>query len=208
MKTKGTARTTSIDWTAAARRVEDSMRAIDSLEQAGAAGHEEILRARTAALAQAPGQARQDGGADDEIEVLVFMVAGERYAFEAARVAQVCPMLPITAIPGLPDFLVGIAVNEGQVFVAVDLRALLELPVARLADPSAIIILRDEHREFGVLAEAIVGVQRYRRAALEPGLPTLANIEKTYLQGVSADRTAILDTEQLLADPRLVVESA
>jgi purine-binding chemotaxis protein CheW len=141
------------------------------------------------------------------IEVLVFHAAGERYAFETTHIAQVCPMLPVTAIPGVPDYVVGIAGVQGEVLSVVDLRSLLDLPLVRLAEPNAIIVLKGEALEFGILAEDIVGIERYPEAALERMPATLADKQKTYLKGVSADRTAILDARQLLSDPRLAVDA-
>ena len=198
---------TSIDWEEVRRRIEQSRQAMEDLNDTDPDRQEQILAERAVALARAVTPSERAVPSGDRIEVLVFQAAGERYAFETAHVAQVTPILPITAIPGVPDFVVGIVAAQGDVLSVIDLRSLLDLPLSNLTEPNAIILLRGETMEFGVLAEAIAGVERYPRASLETELPTLANIEKTYLKGVTPDRTAILDAEQLLADPRMVVEA-
>jgi purine-binding chemotaxis protein CheW len=195
----------TVDWTEMRRRLDESRRTIDRLSGNDPESREQMLRERARKLAQI--ESRTVAAATVErIEVLAFHVGGERYAFEAHRVAQVFPISPITAIPGVPDFVVGIVASGGAVLSVIDLRSLLDLPLAGLQDPTAIIVLRSETMEFGILAESIVGIEHYPLHALEHALPTLSNIEKTYLKGVAPDRTAILDTDRLLSDPRLVVD--
>jgi purine-binding chemotaxis protein CheW len=121
-------------------------------------------------------------------------------------VAQVYPFSPITPIPGAPDFVVGIVAAQGDVLSVVDLRSLLDLPMSGLLEPVAIIALKSETMEFGILAEEVLGVERIPLESIEHELPVLAGKANNYLLGVSANRTAILNAAQLLSDPRLVVE--
>jgi purine-binding chemotaxis protein CheW len=168
------------------------------------AQRQQVLRARAAALARPLAEPAEDGGAD-AIEVLAFEVGGERYAVATGWVAQASAMPPLTALPGVPNYVAGIVPWRGQVLAAVDLRSLLALPLTRLADPAGLVVLQGADMEFGLLADAIVGVQRYPQARLERSLPGLENIRPGYLLGVTPDRTAILDAAALLADTRLVV---
>jgi purine-binding chemotaxis protein CheW len=196
------------DWEDLRRRLANSDRAIDALINPDRRQQAQILGQRVADLAQVSLHPPRADASDEVLEVLVFESAGERYALEASRVAQVCPMSPVTVIPGVPGFVVGIVPHHGNVLSVIDLRSLLNLPLSRLADPAAIIVLESETMAFGILAESIVGVERYTLASLQQAWPALANIEKTYLKGVAPDRTAILDAERLLSDPRLIVDAA
>lgn len=205
---RGQGRRDNIDWSEVHRRLERFRHAVEGLNDNAPERQEQILRERAAGLAKAPADAAPALPPEQSIEVLVFQAAGERYAFDTAHVDQVHPMLPITALPGVPDFVVGIILVEGEALSVLDLRSLLDLPLSRLAEPAAIIVLRNETMEFGVLAEEILGIERHAEAALERALPTLADTAATYLKGVAMDRTAILDAELLLSDPRLVVETA
>lgn len=197
----------NIDWDEVHKRLEQSRQEMDRLDSTDSAVQEQILRERVAVLAQTGSQTAPQAVPEERTEVLVFRVAGERYAFETSRVAQVYPISSITAIPGVPDFVVGIVAIRGEVLSVIDLRSLLDLPLAHLADPGAVVVLQSETMEFGILAEEILGVERYPLQTLERSLPTLSNIEKTYLTGVALDRTAILDADRLLSDTRLVVET-
>lgn len=205
-KHKARSRAGGMDWDGVRQRLERARAAIDEAGASSRDRQEQILRERAVALAQpdaTDAAATQSGGI---IEALVFHAAGERYAFETAYVARVYPIMPITAIPGVPDFVVGIVAAEGELLSVVDLRSLLDLPLSRLAEPKAIVMLQTEAMEFGVLAEEIVGVERHAADSLERELPTLADAEKTYLMGITPSRIAVLDAKRLLSDARLVVD--
>ena len=196
----------AVDWDEIRARLERCRRAID-----GAAEDDDatVLAARARALAALSPQAEPGGGgADDTLEVMVFRCGGECYAFETMHIAHVAPRQPLTRIAGVPNFVAGIVAIEGEVYSALDLRSLLALPVRRLVDQEALILLRGEHMEFGVLADEIVGIERHSRHTLEPTLPTLAAVDQTYLVGITPDRTAILDARRLLGDSALIVDAA
>jgi purine-binding chemotaxis protein CheW len=194
------------DWEALMRRLEASAASLAALGDEDQAARERLLRERAAALAaaSAPTAAARP---DDGIEALAFRCAGERYAFEAACVARVLPLLPLTAIPGLPAFYAGVTMVDGEVLAVLDLRVLLALPVSELTDPSALIVLRGEDKRFAVLAEAVDGACRFAPEGLGHCLPMLADLDKSYLLGVAPDRTALLDARRLLNDSTLVVNA-
>lgn len=197
-------KTPAFDWEEVARRLEASRAALAALDDDDPAAQASLLRERAAALA-APAslQAQQPAG----IEALAFQCAGERYAFDASFVARVLPMLPLTRIPGTPGFIAGVAMSEGEVLAVVDLRVLLALPLAELAEPGALIVLAGEGKVFAVLADAIDGSRRFAPQDMGHCLPTLLDLDKSYLLGVAFDRTALLDARRLLTDSTLVVDA-
>jgi purine-binding chemotaxis protein CheW len=191
------------DWQEVSRRLKASAAALAALGHDDPAAQERLLGERAAALAAAAvaGTEQPAGG----IEVLAFECAGERYAFDAAWVARVLPLPPLTAIPGLPGYYAGICISEGEVLAVLDLRVLLGLPVTQLADPAALIVLRGEDNCFAVLAEAIDGTRHFAPDGMGHCLPMLADLDQSYLLGIAPDRTALLDARRLLTDTTLVV---
>jgi purine-binding chemotaxis protein CheW len=192
----------AVDWDHVRQSLERSRRAIEGIDERDPAA---VLAERTRALAALPAQAGTGAAPGEQLEVLVFSSGGERYAFDTAHIVHVSPRLPLTRIHGVPNYVVGIVAVDGEVYSVVDLRSLLQLPVARLVDPHAIILLRSQAMELGVLAEEIHGVERYPAGALEHALPAHGPA-LACLAGVAADGTAILDAARLLADPALVIE--
>jgi len=59
--------------------------------------------------------------------------------------------------------------------------------------------------EFGILADAILGVRLLSLGQLLPSLPTLTDIRSDYLKGVTEDRLVVLDGGKLLSDCGIVV---
>lgn len=191
------------DWEAVAARLARSMAAAGP-DAAGADERLATLRGRRAALAR-PHAPLEDAAPADALEGLAFEVAGERYAVETRWVAQALALPPLTQLPGAPGYVAGIAAFRGRVVAALDLRSLLQVPLARLTEPAALIVLQGAAMEFGLLADAVLGVERYRRAALSPGVAGGPATQRGYLLGVAPDRTALLDGARLLGDPSLVV---
>lgn len=196
----------AIDWNEVKLRLEKTRIAIENLLEPDPDTQQQILRERAAVLAKSGAREVSPGSVSSTIEVLQFQVAGERYAFETTYISQVYPVSPITHIPGLPNFVVGIVAAQGDVLSVIDLRSLLELPISGLFEPVSIIALKNETMEFGILAEKILGIERFALESIDRELPTLTSKANNYLQGVSTSRTAILNAGQILSDPRLVIE--
>jgi purine-binding chemotaxis protein CheW len=193
------------DWEQLQRRMHASMAALAALGADDPEGRARLLRERAAALA-VPAERGAQAPADG-VEALAFHCAGERYAFETAWVAHVLPMPALTPIPNVPGFIAGVTMWDGEVFAVLDLRVLLALPVSSVAEPAALVVLDGEDRSFAVLADAIIGVQRFPHDALGHCLPALAELDQSYLLGVAPDRTALLDARRLLTDSTLVVDA-
>lgn len=194
------------DWAALTRQVERNQAALDALAGDGHDACARLLRQRAQALASAPAPA-DEGAAADALEVLAFDCAGERYAFETCWVERALPMQPLTALPGVPAHIVGIAMVEGEVLAVLDLRVLLALPLKDIAEPGALVVLRGEDSRFALIADALAGVHKLPSSSLGHSLPALAQLDKSFLLGVAPDRTALLDARRLLTDSTLVVDA-
>ena len=162
-----------------------------------------ILRARAQALARPPEKMPK---AETLLEVLEFRLAQERYAVETAQVGEVCPLKDLTPLPGTPPFVLGIVNIRGRILAVFDLKKFFELPPQGLTDLHRIVIVRCGDLEFGLLADAIVGVRSIAVDSLQPSLPTLTGIRAEYLKGVTSDALVVLDLARLMADPKIIVD--
>ena len=159
-----------------------------------------ILLARARALARPPAQEETATGT----ELLEFRLGGATYALASAHVREVLPLVELTPVPCTPDFIAGVVNVRGRMTAVVALHRLLQLQVAGLADLHQVILLRGNGLEFGLLADAVVGVRRYPAAALERSVPALASGDAQLLR-LTSDGVAVIDVERLLAHPRLLV---
>lgn len=161
----------------------------------------DILLARARILAQQPEQE-----ADTEyIEVVAFLLAYETYGIETAYVREVYPLRDLTPLPCTPPFIAGIVNVRGQVMSVIDIKKLFGLPAKGLTDLNKVVIISDDVMEFGILADVILDVRNIPLAEIQPGLPTLNGMREDYLQGVTAERLAVLDAAKLLHSSNIIV---
>ena len=60
--------------------------------------------------------------------------------------------------------------------------------------------------EFGLLADAVLGLRHIPRNELQTSLPTLTGLRAELLKGVTSERLVVLDAARLLSDQSLVVQ--
>jgi purine-binding chemotaxis protein CheW len=153
-------------------------------------------------LAKEPEQKRETSATTEIIE---FTLAGESYGIESAFVREVYPLKDFTPLPGVPSFILGVINIRGQILPVVDLKIFLNLPEKGLGELNKVIILRDEHIEFGILADAINGTKVIYNEDVLPVPPTVSGIGQEYLNGVTKECLIILNAEKLLSDKNIVI---
>lgn len=161
-----------------------------------------ILRTRARALARLP---EREETAAERIEVIEFLLASERYGIESSFIGEVYPLKNLTRIPCTPPFVRGVMNVRGKVLSVIDMRKFFDLPDKGLSDLNKVIIVHDDTIEFGILADAILGVRFLSLSHLLPSLPTLTDIRSDYLKGVTEDRLVVLDGGKIIADRGIVV---
>lgn len=161
-----------------------------------------MLEERALALAREPAQAESG---EESFEVVEFVLAHERYAVASEFVREVYPLEELTTLPCTPAFVLGIINVRGEILSVIDIKKFFDLPEQGLTDLNKVIVLESKDMLFGIVADAISGVRRIRRAGIQPPLPTLTGIREDYLQGVTAERLVVLDAGKLLADEKLIV---
>jgi len=162
---------------------------------------ESILQSRARAMAQLPARKNMEA----TVELLMFRLAYETYGIETASIREVYPLKELTPLPCVPPFVAGIVNVRGQVLAVIDLKFFFQLPGQGLSDLNKVVILSNDDMEFGVLADAILGVVDIPRSKLEPGPITATGVREHYLKGITQDGMIVLDATKLLTDSRIVV---
>jgi purine-binding chemotaxis protein CheW len=163
---------------------------------------QEVLEERARALARAPAPAADARGV---LDVVLFELAGERYAVETCHVREVIRMPNFTPLPGAPDFLVGVINLRGHLLAVIDLGKFFGVAGRGVTDQARVVVLGGERTEFGVLADAASEVAALPRDALLEPPDSIAGITREYLRGVTEDALIVLDGAVLLRDPRLFI---
>lgn len=163
---------------------------------------QQILKERARSLAI---EATTEDAGEEKIEIVEFMLSGERYGIESPYIREVCPLREFTPLPCTPAFVLGLINIRGQVLSVVDIGRFFDLPRQGVTDLNRVIILNSGDLEFGILADDILGMRRVSMLDVQESLPTLTGIRAEYLKGVTPDRLTVLDAGRILADKKLIV---
>ncbi|MDD1727513.1 MAG: chemotaxis protein CheW [Methanospirillum sp.] len=163
---------------------------------------DEILdqRAKKLAVSHLDEESEEDG-----IEILEFLLSGERYAIDMQYIREVALLKEITFVPGVPPFILGIISLHGSVLSIVDLRTVLGMPPKGLTDYNRIIVLSGGTMTFGILADAIVRTMTISTILIKKPPPTIRGQGAPYLTGILPGPLMIIDAHALLSDPNMVI---
>jgi purine-binding chemotaxis protein CheW len=190
----------AIDWQMVRKRLDA---VTDTLNRGLTPAEEKnILKARARALALEPPQAATES---ELIEFLEFSLAYETYGVETVYVRETRPLRDITPVPCTPPFVLGLINVRGRIISVIDIKRFFDLPGKGLTDLNKVIIMHDGEMEFGILADAVLGVRTITLAELQPSLPTLSGVREEYLKGVTRERTVVLDGKKLLSNGKIIV---
>jgi purine-binding chemotaxis protein CheW len=164
----------------------------------------EILKNRAKELSE---ELVENGVVGDQIEIIEFVLAYEKYGIESSFVREVYPMREFTPVPATPNFVMGIVNIRGQIISVVDIKKFFDLPERGLTDLNRLIITEYKDMEVGILADLILGVKNIAMSDIQSSLPTLTDIRSKYLKGVTKEGIVVLDVEKLLSDSKLIVDS-
>jgi purine-binding chemotaxis protein CheW len=176
--------TDAVDWVAARERLERLRAALTA--EVTPEEERRVLEERARALARPP--AAEDDE-DEQLDIVLFVLGGERFAVEAARVLAAAPLTAPTPVPGTPGVLLGVINQRGRVVPVLDLHRQLA-PDAERGELTHVVTVAVDGMTFGIAAEAVLETTRERCA----------------VGGVTGELVTVLDLEALAADPRLRID--
>ena len=195
----------NIDWKEIHQRLAASRKVIELESNRTPEEIRKILKSRARIFALEPEDPDKNG---EIIDVLEFSLASENYAVELSFIQEVYPLKTLTAVPGVPPFVLGIVNVRGQIYSVIDIKKFFELPEKGLCDLNKVIIVQYNGIEFGILADVIIGVRTVSLKDIQPPLPTLTGVRQEYLSGITRDQLIVLDAEKLLTDNTLIVNES
>ena len=161
----------------------------------------EVLDARARLLARVPDEPPRAG---EDLELVGFVLAGERYGIESRFVREVARLTRFTPVPGTPPFVLGVTNLRGEILALFDLRHLLGVVPEGVTDLGRIVVLGENRREFGLLADAASEILCVPVARLTQPQTAWGG---SYVRGVSPDGVVVLSGEALLNDPQLTIDA-
>ena len=161
-----------------------------------------ILKDRARKLARKPQDTVQEF---ETVEVLAFWLGREKYAIGSHAVIELCAFKRITRVPCVPKFVMGIINLRGKIYSIIDLRRLFDLPISTISNHGTVIIISSGNMEIGTYVDDVIGVKQIPLARIQQDFPTLTGIQERYFYGVTPDELTIINVENLLTDPEIVV---
>lgn len=142
---------------------------------------------------------------ENEVQLVLFSLAGEEYGVEIHQVREIARMMEITEVPNAPEFISGIVNLRGRVIVVADLRKIFNL---KPREAKRIVIAEIGRNVLGVVVDEVTGILKISEGDIRraPGI-IVEKIHADYLKGVAilGERMIILlDLEKVLSEEELV----
>ena len=103
------------------------------------------------------GDSRGATGPGDELRLLFFRSAGERFALDVAYVREIIPRQPVTPVPFVPPTVAGIINHRGTIYTLIRFARLAGLGRDH---EGAVVLLRLPEMAVGIAVEAVEGIER------------------------------------------------
>lgn len=141
---------------------------------------------------------------EEIVELLVFSLSSEEYAFRVSDLEEIIRPQQITFIPKTPEYLLGITSLRGKIIPVVDLKGMLLSSKEAIGDGESkkqkIIILKGDRGQMGVRVDRITGVVRLPLSGLTECPSHLNESQLRFIERVAIfnDRfISIINTEEI-----------
>ncbi len=130
---------------------------------------------------------RQMGG--KEAKYLTFTLAAEEYGIGILKIKEIIGMMPITTVPGTPDFIKGVINLRGKVIPVMDLRLRFGMDNIKYNDRTCIIVVEIEGKggtfTMGIVVDSVSEVLSIKSEDIEqtPSFGTSVNTD--YILGMA-----------------------
>ena len=133
-------------------------------------------------------------------EFLSFGLGAEQYAIDILRVREIRAYMPVTRIANSAPAMKGIFDLRGSIVPVFDMRVLLGLPPADVANP-VVIILDIDGRPAGIVVDEVCQVVALDRDAVKPVPSTSNDLDAACIRGatsIDSGMLIVLDIARLM----------
>ena len=145
-----------------------------------------------------------ENGSDDEVfQRVTFQLENETYGINVMQVQEILRYSEIAAVPGAPDYVLGIINLRGNVVTVIDTRSRFGLMPADITDNSRIVIIEAEKQVIGILVDSVAEVVYLKKSEMEIAPHVGTEESSQFIQGVTNRDDGLLilvDLNKLLSD--------
>ncbi|MDI9420566.1 MAG: purine-binding chemotaxis protein CheW [Firmicutes bacterium] len=131
---------------------------------------------------------------EQEMQLVVFRLASEEFAFEITQVREIIKPPSITVLPNVSEFIEGVTNIRGEIIHIISLRKRFGVPETERTAETRVIIVEFDQTSVGFVVDAVTEVMRIPASAVKPPPRTIAGLHSEFLKGVAQveDRLIIL----------------
>lgn len=141
-------------------------------------------------------------GQTSEKHLVLFTIAGEKYAVDISSVYEIIRPQPVTRVPRSPFFVEGIINLRGKVVPVVDMRKRFGLANAEQTKDSRIMVVDSNGESVGIIVDAVTEVLRIPADSIEPPSNIILSTASDYMLGIAkrdGDMIVLLDLNKVLS---------
>lgn len=133
-------------------------------------------------------------GADDQLQLVSFVVAGEEFAVDILAVQEINRMMELTRVPQSPPEVEGVINLRGRIIPVVDLRRRFGMPEAERTEQSRVVVIEVRRRVIGFIVDRVNEVLRISPSIVDTAPQMATSINADFIAGVGKlqDRLLIL----------------
>jgi len=147
------------------------------------------------------------------VDVVEFVLGGERYALDIQLAREIVEMIPITPIPRAPPYISGVINLRGEITNIMNLNTLLRLPNQEIHENQKIIVLVPEAASgsnVGIIVDEVLSVLQVAQSDIENLGEGLASEVSGFVKGIiklKGDDSEKKDTDLIIwIDMKRVLE--
>lgn len=142
---------------------------------------------------------------------LTFQIDTEYYGIELRYVVEIIHLVPITAIPGLPDYIKGVINLRGKIVPVMDVRLRFGKPVPEYTDKTCIIVAVIDDMDIGFIVDGVEEVLSIPDSDVAPP-PEINKTSNKFIKGigkVGSNIKLLLDFHSMitLTDEAIIAET-
>lgn len=140
---------------------------------------------------------------DEILQWVTFALAGETYGINVMQVKEVLRYSEIAAVPGSPDYVLGIINLRGTVMTVIDMRLRFSLPSSPVTNDSRIVVIEADGKIMGMLVDSVAEVVYLQQSQIESAPSIGTKQSAKFIQGVchlQHELLILVDLNQLLSN--------
>lgn len=122
---------------------------------------------------------------------LTFFLAGEEYGIEILSVHEIIGLMPITRVPGTPDYICGVINLRGKIIPIVDLRKKFGMQFKEYDSETCIIVVNVQGVEVGAVVDRVSEVLSIADEDIDPPPSFGKDVQTDFILGIGKSQSKV-----------------